>query len=460
MALASVAAQAEVAYTPAESKSMLNRLTARMPRKAAATRATEGTKHVRAPFKFNARNAAENQIWRAASEDIYVWDGEEWLANEHYEDRYDTRGLLVSETVSSDWDDELSRTTYTYDGLGRMTERETSLSDDNGQTWTVTGRTVRAYDPVVSDVIVSNEEYQLLWGQWVQLGNNYRRDITRDSEGRITKVEISVLYDGAFDPTERLYVTYGADGQADGVYQEMLDYDLEWVDAGSWTDITWLRTNGQIWSVDVMTTPDNAMLSCQMHDEELADTPVHCTFTYPDDMGSYDTVMSATIHEGGMEMDLQVTGQIRVLDAYGSNETTVSFKFIAFGMEVGDYGYVEKDHYDAYGLETYFYNADVEMGEETVMEEVIGDVTYDDTYGYPLDYTLREYIEEGTYEPMMRVVFNDYADVSGNSAVQVVTEPDAAECWYDLQGRRLHSVPSERGVYLHRTSSGISKIAI
>lgn len=399
-----------------------------------------------------AKAESTSNPWRATTEKVFGWDGEEWQLDETYTIEYDAQGRKASE-VMMDYEGYFTRTSYKYDANGMVTEQLVEVSED-GETYENSSMTVRTYDPIVTNVITTNRGYSWDGTQWLLIGNNYNRNITRNADGNVTLVEIAVWYDGKYDPTIRTVVSYGDDGTATSIKESVLNYnnhDFYWEDSMAMNDIVWDRTDGQIIDIEGLGTGANRILSCDQTDN---DAVIHVEFTYDGD----NFVAISTGELDGESVEGRVSYE--ALDDNGSFIQTNSYTYTS--EEFGSYGESETvtERYDEFGLlleSKYVVEYD---GFEEVAEDVRGEVTYDPSYGYPLTYTLSQAFldeETGEYivENMMRVEYSDYKNIF--SAVDAIESAAGATEYYTLQGMRV-SRPAAGGLYIVKAGDKVSKI--
>lgn len=410
-------------------------------------------------IKKNAKKrAGEKAIWCAETHVLSVWDGEDWEESEKYEFRYDSDGRVLQETVRAliPGEESATRTTNTYNENGELAVRISEVAED-GTEFENSEKLERKYDERLTSVIVDNAAYMWNEGSWMLRGNNYRRYITRNADGNITRVVVAVLYDGEYDPTQMLDIEYGEDKKASKIVSSFLTTDdgLEfyWAEDGVYSDIVWERTDGQIYDTDYLIGGANAIKSCKVIDEDGDEQTV--TVEYLDALGSYKAVTDAVFDGEAAHSEVVVT----VFDEYGSNQMVYNDVYGEGEEAETEYG-IERYMYDAYDLETEAYIAGG-MDEETaeVYQWSKADVTYDANEGYPLEYTLAEYDYE-TEEMFnaLRIVYSDYVDAAGVADI-AADDASAPVELYNLQGIRVNG-DAAPGIYIRRQGSKTAKVII
>lgn len=404
------------------------------------------TRNLKCAKKEMSRRAqADNGIWRPTTEIVSEYDQGEWYETEKYTVKYDDAGRILVDLNEAFEEGTFTRTTYTYDDNGMPASRIVEISED-GENFVYYTRTERKYDPIVTDVIVDNAEYYWLNGEWQQTGNNYRRVITRNAQGNVTQCDVEVLYEGKYDATQRIIVTYGDDNKASSILTQHLGLDDEnnyvWENDIEYKDIIWHHTNGQILSEDDITSLYNGVSRCTVLDSDGENV---VEVEYPDDLGSYKSHLEYYAGE--------VNVTFTVLNPYGSYEYVQNDIYREEGAE--DFYYIQKKRYvkDSYGLETEIYAAEGETEDSLeVLEWTQADVNYNSNYGYPevstvstLDY------ETGEFAPMMRIELKDYINLTTSVGSISAADNGVAER-FDVNGMRVG--PDYRGLVIIRNADG------
>lgn len=402
---------------------------------------------------------ASEPLWKAQREAVYELNDDE--ANPRLELAYDAvltydnKGNILQE-VQVGPDGDRGRRICTYDAAGRkLTEiAEVFL---NGA-WVRTSSKSYAYDERTG-VVISNLEYSYVDGK-ERPGNCYRRNIERNADGNITSVEVAVLFNGKYDPTRRMTVTYD---DATGLPVEIVNTELTyngtsyvWITGETYSDIVWHKTDGQITSSDDLYRGENLIASAHYvnrnGDEDYYDYDI--SVTYADNGVDYTSVF-AGLYQGIANSGVKrVYTETATADGALRIDLTTSY-YDLVDETIPSENYLDYSAYDAYGLQTaggeiYTEGND---GEPEVISEVLGHVTYDETYGYPLTY---EAEEDGL--TFRRVEFSKYVDCSTLSSIRqaFAADGDAGAQLFDLAGRRV-SRPSAGRLYIERRAGKTSK---
>lgn len=357
----------------------------------------------------------------------FGWDGRDWMPDDTYTYAYDPEGHVTVENAE-DVEGFLSRTVNEYDSNGMLKFKMTTVSED-GVVFENYSKSEFEYDPILTKVITERGEWLWMEGEWQQVANNYKRIITRDDQGNITSCVIAVLFQGIYDPTMRLEVTYGPDGKAVEISEKSLSfnydtYEYYWEQGTVISDIVWERTDGQIYDIEDIFMGNNRIGSAHYLDPDGLDMNV--TVEYADDSEAYTATMSMTM-DG---MSVTATSEYIPLENDGYIGTGTTY---FMGEEM--YSSREEYRYDDWGLMTLSMESETEEG-FTYGKRTIGEVEYD-TEGKPTVYTISETffdteLEEEETEYVIRAEYSDYIDVT--AGVSSVGIHEAHERWYDLNG--------------------------
>ncbi|MDE6291673.1 MAG: hypothetical protein K2M16_09075 [Muribaculaceae bacterium] len=358
----------------------------------------------------------------------FGWDGEEWMPEDVYTYSYDKDGNVLVEN-SKDAEGFCSRTVNEYNDNGKPVYKENMVSED-GVSFVNNSKNKYEYDAILTDVITNREEWLWMDSEWQQQGNNYHRIITRDEAGNITSCVIAVLFQGIYDPTQKVEVVYGPDGKATEISEQILNFDYDkyeyyWEQGVRITDIVWERTDGQIYDVEGIFTGNNRIGSAHYLDPDGLDMNV--TVEYAEDSEAYIATMSMTM-DG---MSVTATSEYIPLENDG---------YIGIGTTYfeGEEMYSSREEYrfDEWGLMTFSLESETEEG-FSYGESSTGEVEYGDD-GMPAVYTVSvtyfdtEFGEEET-EYVIRAEYSDYVDVTAGSGVSL-TGAEASGKYYDLNG--------------------------
>lgn len=411
-------------------------------RKAADKKATDR--------KLMARAADAAAVWRAGTQKAYGWNGEGWELVETYDITYDELGQKKVQTVT-DIEGYVNRETYTWNENGQLATRLTEVDETGEGVFVNSSRLSRQYDTRLTSFVTFNDQQIYNDGEWVP-SNSYKQTITRDEAGNITLMERAVYFQGIYDPTYRLSITYGEDGKASAIVETELTYDYfadkyEWIESTRFTDIEWIETDGQITGIEDLEDlflGANKIKSAKVRvDGEEITTDMNVEYT------SDGFTATFTTNNDGLDF-----------------VSTATYTKLDFSGESTNKGWVLENNFEALyngevmekevTTETYIYTAEdliilekVEYGDGEFMmidSMLEGEVEYDEAHGYPLSWTLREYdweTEEMTES--FRAEYSDYVNTT-TGVENIVTTADAAPVYYNLQGQRVDN-PS-KGIYI------------
>lgn len=385
-------------------------------------------------------------VWRATHQTVYEMserDMTKLVRSYDAEFTYNSEGLPVEEVQTPVSGTKMRRET-TYTASGRIaTEKVYFLQ--NGQ-WQLYSEKLRDYDERTGAVILSDDFTYDSEGR--HPGNCFRRNIKRNADGNITGVEISVYFEGAFDPTQRMTLTYGEDGEPTEITQMLLTSDgngYTWVFGERYTDLVWESCNGQIYSVDDLYHGDNRLASGHyvIDNGSKPYDNYDITATYGD--GTDLTTVFSGLYNGVENTLVAINMKETTTNDGGTRYETRTCYADADGAFPPE-NYLDINVFDAWDIETesseYYWEYDEDERELVFMS--ISEVDYDETYGYPLEVTRKE-----DDLALMRIVYSGYVDCSESGALGQIEKEElkADNIYYDLSGRRVAN--PMRGIYIH-----------
>lgn len=397
---------------------------------------------------------AQTPVWRPATETIYVWTGEKWEHIETYLLEFYPDGKPKVEFIIAPGSREVNRTSYEYNASGYTTLELEEVSR-TGKDYQVSKRDETEYDSRLDWVAVKRLQWVSINGNLKLAGNCFTRTITRNDEGNITSVEIATLYNGDFDPSERLEITYGEDGKASVIKATSLadngDGTFVWKESSVYSDITWENTDGQIYSNEVLLSGNNRIKSAKcISGADVLDI----TVDYIDDKGSYNATYKGLID--GLETTVET--ESRILDDLGSESLRQTFTYIENGETYVE-SYYQAVAYDSWGYQTLYEDIDnCDPEHPIIYDRLTGEIECDPATGLPATYTVSQYNPDtDEMEAFQKVEFSDYVDTAGIDGIAA----DAAEgetVYYNLQGIRVDKPAS--GLYISRRGNTTRKVII
>ena len=412
---------------------------------------------------------------RTVSSQFYDSDGGAWGEVVNQKFTYNTDGTVASEEFEG------GMTKFSYNENGNLIRKEV-FTDADG-TMKLSSVSEYTYDTIVKDLVTSTTDTNYNpYGESADEPENvyaYGIDITRNTDGNITKVASYTIWGDEKNYNESLEIEYGADRKAikiteignimddngnlaPGVYRQL-------------TDITWASTDGQIVTFEYddpngeMYFSKNRIASATIIDDDYP-RPATLKVTYDGD--SYHSLLTMGT-ERLMEIDFKCLEIFPVREDF--NEYC-SYDCTSFEVDY-DYDDEEDVHYidysrtrteqnraDAFGhnllyKSTTAYEYSDPSENETEVNETKTEVTYDSAIGYPLTATLfAPSYETGELSEYKRITYTDYVNVDPAGVEGPVVDTDAAPEYYTLQGVRVAN-PST-GLYIVRQGSLVRKVCI
>ena len=372
---------------------------------------------------------------KASKVQTFGWEDNSWVKDDLYEYTFDGAGNVTVE-LSQDAEGGIARTVREYNDNGKVTFEETKISSD-GVNFTNHRKSEIEYDPILTDVITRKDQWAWIDGEW-KPGDCYKRNIARDDKGNITSVEIAVLFNGDYDPTQRLIITYGDDGKATGISESILNYDYGkreyyWEQGSKYTDIVWDRTDGQIYDIEDIFIGENRIKSGIY--EESDEVQMEVSVDYADNSEGY--LVTMLVEEEGIAMTATTEYTPLENDGY-----IIEMKAEMMGMTI--INIKEEMRFDEWGLMTLQEKSMDAYGNGSEYATVTGTVEYD-ADGKPAVYTvIEEYSDlddDRVYtDYIIRAEYSDYVDVT--ASVKDLNVSGAAEEYYDLNGIRVNEPAS------------------
>lgn len=415
--------------------------------------------------------------WCPQVQTVYEFDGLSWQMTETFHTQFDDKGQISQDVIENAFDGTSSRTTYTYNENGKVATILQETSTD-GVNFTNTSRREVEYDPILTWVITKSREWIWRSGEWALVGNNYNRDITRNADGNITLVEVAVLFQGVYDPTQRFSIEYDADGKAVGMQTAVLvnsEEGLIWKTDKVFTDVVWESFNGQVADITEIYHDGNRIQSCHYVDNSYSDD-ADMTVTYDDDTDTYIAVSTGTIG-GSPDSKMTMTKTLYPNDGY--REHLVTEDSVLMEMGLGSMLVIAtQKYYPQWDLDE---EASMYMdfaGETGYSNYLKGEMTYNDETGLPESYLASDYYyQEEVYPPtptrsgetdftnpeppasdeftpMIRIEFSDYVSAGLDHLQAEVTDANAE--YYTIEGIRT-AAPVSGQIAICRQGDKVSK---
>lgn len=407
----------------------------------------------------------DGAIMRPETAEAYLYMEGEWLPMSMSTYSYNKDGFITKDIT--DEDGILTLTTYTYDQNNKPLSVIVETDETGmGDAYIKTSKKTKTYDEKVTDFTTSNEEF--VWNDvnsaWTLQGNCFKRPVKRNADGNISEIEVSVIYNGAYTPTERTLISYDPNTkQANEWAFQQIEVDYEtgttsWGIPTTYKNLKWHKTNGQIVkSLEESLLGDNCIEAYEVYEaDELLAT---CKTTYID--GKDDFSQEITTPDGAeMQLHTYVSD-----DAFGSYTETIIDGYDEDGdgtisemekftskiiYKVNDQGYVilSEEYMQEPGGEMELMGG---TKYEYTFDEATGEVASQTEYFYNVD------LETPAYEPMFKIEYSKFVSTGIDTATQT---PVAPRTVFDLQGRPMGTTTDglPAGIYLVKDSGKTTKI--
>lgn len=410
-------------------------------------------------------------LWRPAHEKEYLYEEGDWVDYGDYSYKYNPQGYILETLYDDGETKDLLSNVLNENNL--VTDQVEQIAED-GVNYVNYLRRTAEYDPQLTDLITNKTTYMWYNDAWdMNQGTySYKRTITRNDAGNVTSVVIASYYDGAYEDLQRQTITY------DETTGKAVTYKLEVLaDVDSWEtsvylkNIEWDRTNGQLGKeYTEWFQGDNRLKKADMvleyGDTEL--TYATLTVDYQDN-GSFTLIMDGTAMASFGGTAAYQKDVMTYTDENGSYEYTTTYYEDANGDvaftddEVADEAKVI-EMYDSHGNETQYkeYMLDEETGELTLDAASKYEYEYDEATDARKTETYYELSDAATetYEPYMKIVADEFVDVTASISNAVTMNADNASAVYNLQGVKV-GVSTENlpaGLYIVKANSKTVKM--
>lgn len=369
-----------------------------------------------------ALSLAAEPVWKAQKQTVYepsenggnnlVFSLEDHIV-------YNSEGLPL-ETTTVDADGVKQRTLTTY-ANGRSIRVYTEQLA--GEEWKPVKLLERTYDERTG-VITSNVETNYFDGKAAP-GNCYKRTIRRDQDGNVREVTVAVLFQGRYDPIQKISVKPNSIELSELMYATS-----SWTTTMAYTDIVWDRTDGQIVTIDDLFTGSNRIASAHFVNPNgnlpYYDYDINVIYGEGEDFDCVRTGLYQGLEDAIVRMVYRENVDIDGTESY---VMTTSYDIVD-SAEPAEW-YRDELRVDKWGLETLYQTSNwLEGGEPEIDVERLTDVTYDSTYGYPLQAVTTE-----NGKPFMRVDFADYVDCSRLGSLRNISAQQKHKKFFNLKGQ-------------------------
>lgn len=386
-------------------------------------------------------------LWRATRQTVYEpseRDEATLVKSYEVEITYDAQGRIIEELQTPVSGAKMRSISTYYETSGKLHTEEVYIL--SGAEWVLSSTKLREYDEL-SGIITLSEDYTYADGE-KRPGNCFRRTINRNADGNVAGVELAVLFNGYYDPTRRLSMVYGDDGKITAIGELMLTAssagDLVWIAGQRFTDITWESFDGQIASITDLYYGNNRIASGHYVNDNGTKPydNYDITATYS---GENFTAVHSGMCQGIENTEITIIRTVEPADHGGVTYSTRTSYADKNGQHPTE-NYLDINTFDAWNIEVesseYYWENDDEAN-KTLEFRDYAEVTYDATYGYPLEQT--DYSDDA---PIGRIIYSGYIDcLNQNSIIEHKTDITDNGVYHDLSGRRING-PC-RGIYIH-----------
>ncbi len=380
-----------------------------------------------------------NTNWLPGTITTYHQSEDEWLLTSETKLTYDEKGRKLSEKTGTE------SVKYVYDDNGNLIQKE---GDNGDSAYSIKYN----YDPktnrLIGETSFRNDGPP----------SSYSLEITRDYMDNITRVD-----DFSYNPqTNRMdlngytIIEY-IDGKATSIVHYNITEGSEEI-AFQLSDIVWKDSDGQIIinNTNDMDLEDYFMGSNRVESAIIRNFngegfDVFVYADYLDDNGRVSVRMMSSV-----DGQTFYTASHNVIDSYGSYSRLETKYELSGGQLVSGNRHATSEfyYYDAYGI-LINYGVNNFINGEKSQSSSHAEVTYDPTYGYPLEATIESRRDNETL-PTCRNVYSDYAEYS--SVESIIADDNAPVEYFNLQGMRVENPTS--GIYIRRQGSDVKKVMV
>lgn len=409
----------------------------------------------------------EAGVWKPSTALRSNWNGMAWKEYAKYTFTYDSEGRAIKELAENM---DKTQTQYypfslverTFDELGRQVAEKVSAGFSADKLVPVSELEI-IYDPVLEDFVAEQNAYDILEDGTKEMNAySYKQVVERDKEGNVLSMHALTWYEGDFMEVLSVENTYGDDGKIKSILESELTQEeeggpLELKPTEFYDNCVWFNTDGQIVSLDDITSANNRLHTAKV--ESAGQSDIAMSIEYPED-GEYDFISKAEYQYLTFLPTVSVTSH-KSLEYGGYYTKIVTDQDLT---AAGAYPVQSIDQvlcqYDQYGnlLEL---NNRTFYGHDIINSWIKGTVENGED-GFPSTYLRQEYKLQdgndyyGTWEDVYQLKYDGWKEVS---AVEKVTEEsDAPVEYYDLTGRKV-TEPSN-GLFIRKQGSKSIKVIL
>lgn len=158
------------------------------------------------PRKIVVKSQEKAPVWRALSDEEYIYEDGEWVIMASSSYKYDSRGNAIEQ--QTDEDGLLFKMTTEFDEFDKPVTIIGVTKEGDAAEWENNTKRIYTYDPVVHDFFTSRMGYDWEDGEWVQNYYCELNTVTRNDDGNITEIEKSLPMFDQFIPAYKSVWNY------------------------------------------------------------------------------------------------------------------------------------------------------------------------------------------------------------------------------------------------------------
>ncbi len=394
----------------------------------------------------------------------YTYVNSRWVKSGTYTFTYNELGLPT--TIDYDDGESLLRTERTYTADNQLATETTSVSEDNGATFTPSEKKEQTYDPILPQLTLTKDKYIWLNDAWQPNYDSFHRTVVRNADNNVASLSLAVPYMGNFEETLRITNTFNAaTKQAETFQLDELQEDDTWGRTQLLRNLEWKETNGQLVDqYDLWMNYGNKLQSGTIADSDPTTGEIidfgFITIDYYGDHNNYVETIDYT------DVLSRSVTSVETTDNYGSYDYIYRYY-----EDTNDDHQLDSTEMTGYSRETVTYDAhsnvtldeqyelDSDTGEEELIAAIRYDYTYDAAHGdKEKELKMSEYdYDKKRFTPTMKISTTEYVAIA--SGIHSVKADDSeTSAVYNLQGVKSNNA-SGKGIYIVKKNGKFIKVA-
>lgn len=417
------------------------------------------------PEAYDSKNAKEH--WKPGCAIYSTFNGITWREKGKYTFTYDGEGHTLTELQENlDKNDSgiVNFALYTnrYDEMGRLMSSTLEVGDSQSEMEPYQRTSVK-YDPVLPYVVTEQISETYIGSEWLFNEQTYRRNITRNDNGDITDMIASTWYDDDFLEVEHFHASYDGRRPTDLAvrYINMDDNgNFYWEDGEIYADCDWYEYDGQLISLNDISTGTNKLKSAVLSGAGLKNAAISIEYDGENYVSTLDFLYQ----------DLIPTNTEREYKVLPNNGYELH---VDQQMHVGQWTGIEgevfqqiqdiNETYDDFGNLTEA-KATTFYGHLMIDSWTVGEVTFDQTGSYPIKYLRKEFTPvtgttNGEWNDLYTLEYSGWMDVAGIGNISYDIKA-GAPVYYTIDGLPVKDEGLQPGVYIKIEGNKSHKIII